>query len=351
MISASPALGPEPRRRRSFAIFVSETATVFSAPEASTSPSRAACASNGSAGGAMVRPVSSERSRADALGELRVGVQAGADGGPAERDLPDAFERVPHAGGALTHLRRVARELLAERHRHRVHQVRPAGLDDVVELRRLALERVRELLERRQEVVRQLLERREVDGGREDVVGGLAHVDVVVRVDVLARERGEHLVRVHVRGGAGAGLEDVDRKLVVELAGRDALGCGGDALGLVRVEEAELRVHPCRGTLDPAEPACDGCGDRLAGDREVGDRLAGLAAPELRVRLDVGHDAKRIEQGLGGLLRRRGGCGVRAGARGSRAPVSRWSTSAGPFRRGWRRWRCWRRSPPRPSRP
>ena len=42
----------------SLAIFVRETATVLSAPEASTSASRAACASNGSAGGRMVRPVS-----------------------------------------------------------------------------------------------------------------------------------------------------------------------------------------------------------------------------------------------------------------------------------------------------
>ena len=43
--------------RRSLAIFVSETATVFSAPDASTSASRAAVASNGSAGGRMRSPV------------------------------------------------------------------------------------------------------------------------------------------------------------------------------------------------------------------------------------------------------------------------------------------------------
>src|SRR5437763_1496112 len=61
LISASPARGPEPKRRRSFAIFVSETATVFSAPEASTSESRAAWASNGSAGAETTSPVSSVR--------------------------------------------------------------------------------------------------------------------------------------------------------------------------------------------------------------------------------------------------------------------------------------------------
>ena len=45
----------------SFATFVSETATVFRAPDASTIPSRAACASNGSAGPEIGSPVSSTR--------------------------------------------------------------------------------------------------------------------------------------------------------------------------------------------------------------------------------------------------------------------------------------------------
>ena len=61
-ISASPARGPEPISRRSLAIFVRLTATTLSAPEASTSPSRAACASNGSAGGEIWRPVSAASS-------------------------------------------------------------------------------------------------------------------------------------------------------------------------------------------------------------------------------------------------------------------------------------------------
>src|SRR5437762_171689 len=129
-ISARPARGPEPRKRRSFAIFVSETATTFSAPDASTSPSRAACDSNGSAGG---------------------------------------------------------------------------------------------LVERGEEVGHDAVERGEVHRRREDVVRALAHVDVVVRVDVFACERRDHLVRVHVGRRAGAGLEDVDRELIVELPVRDSL--------------------------------------------------------------------------------------------------------------------------------
>ena len=120
-----------------------------------------------------------------------------------------------------------------------------------------------------------------MDRGGEDVVRRLAHVHVVVRVDVVAGEGGDHLVRVHVRRGARAGLEDVDRELVVELAVGDAVGGGGDALGLVRVEQLELRVHARSGGLDPPEPARHGCRDRLAADREVLDGLARLRAPEL----------------------------------------------------------------------
>ena len=57
-ISPRPARGPEPIQRRSLEILVSDTATVFSAPDAATRPSRLACASNGSAGGRISRPVS-----------------------------------------------------------------------------------------------------------------------------------------------------------------------------------------------------------------------------------------------------------------------------------------------------
>ena len=85
----------------------------------------------------------------------------------------------------------------------------------------LLLERAGEAVHRRQQVVDGLVERGEVDGRGEDVVRGLAHVHVVVAVDALAGEVGDHLVRVHVRGGAGAGLEDVDRELLVVLAAAD----------------------------------------------------------------------------------------------------------------------------------
>ena len=118
-----PARGPEPISARSLAILVSETAMTFSAPDSSTSASRLPCASNGSSGGADLEPGRLGQLRAHRGGELRVGVEPGAGRGAAERDLRDLRQRVADPPGAEPHLRRVAAELLAERDRHRVHQV------------------------------------------------------------------------------------------------------------------------------------------------------------------------------------------------------------------------------------
>src|SRR5207248_6522248 len=75
---------------------------------------------------------------AHALGELGMRVQPGADRRAAERDLPEVRQRRADAVVALADLGGIAAELLAERYRHRVHQMRTPRLDDVVELRRLA---------------------------------------------------------------------------------------------------------------------------------------------------------------------------------------------------------------------
>src|SRR6266508_6593103 len=86
-----------------------------------------------------------------------------------------------------------------------------------------------------------------------------------------------------------AGLEAVDRELLVELAVRDACARIGDALGLVLVEEAELGVHERRGRLDAAEPARHGNRNRLSRDTKIGDCLGRLASPELPLGLGPGH--------------------------------------------------------------
>src|SRR6266542_637002 len=205
-ISASPARGPEPMKRRSLAIFVSETAAV-----ARRLRLEGVCRT------ADLQARLGAQLLAHACCELGVRVQARADGGAAERNLAEPRQRIAHALDPLPHLRRVAGELLAERHGDRVHPVRPPGLDHVVELLRLCLERGGELVEGGEQVVRDLAERGQMHSRGEDVVRRLPHVHVVVRVDIVAGKRGDHLVGVRVRRRSGPGLEDVDRKLVVEL--------------------------------------------------------------------------------------------------------------------------------------
>jgi hypothetical protein len=61
--------------------------------------------------------------------EFRPGVDAGADGGAALRQGSQARQHRLQARPAGIHLRRPAAELLADGERHRVHQMRAAGLD------------------------------------------------------------------------------------------------------------------------------------------------------------------------------------------------------------------------------
>ncbi len=232
---------------------------------------------------------------------------------------------------------------------------------------------------------------------------------MVVRVDVLAGERRDHLVRVHVRGGARAGLEDVDRELVVELAGGDPVGRGGDALGesassrpssaftraaaaLIRPSQrttgtgsARRRRESSRRPSRSRRPralrrrvahgsSLDGVDVARRSDRPLADPAAG--------RLGQRVDGAQPDTRTAGTRRGRcGGVGSGAYVRPHRSPrhssrsasdapcfvrrgrartrcrplervmPSRWSTSAGPSRRGSGRSRCSRRSRPRPSRP
>ena len=133
---------------------------------------------------------------------------------------------------------------------------------------------------------------REVDGGRERVVARLRGVDLVVRVHLppepAARERGDHLVDVHVRRGARPGLEDVDGELV-RRARRPPTSCAARGHGVrdVARQDAEVGVDPGRGRLDPRQCTHDGRVDPDAADREVLDGALGLRAVER-----VGRDAR-----------------------------------------------------------
>ena len=75
-------------------------------------------------------------------GIARVGVDAGADRGRAEIDLTEEARELVQPGDVLLHGGVEGVELLAERHRHRVLQLRAPHLEDVAELDRLLLQRV-----------------------------------------------------------------------------------------------------------------------------------------------------------------------------------------------------------------
>ena len=242
----------------------------------------------------------------DPAGVFGMGVEAGADGGAAERELVERGQRGLGAADAVGDLLDVTAELLAERERHGVHEVGAADLDDIVPSVGLGGERVVQVREGGQQVVSDLFGGGDGHRAGEDVVGGLRHVDVVVGMDrglgaAFAAERfdgdvGDDLVGVHVGLRAGAGLPDDEREVVVEFAVDDLLGGAADGVGDFGVELAELLVGGGGGVLDDAHGADDRARHALAADLEVLDRALGLCAPiavggDLDLAHGVGFDA------------------------------------------------------------
>jgi hypothetical protein len=102
----------------------------------------------------------------------------------------------------------------------------------------------------------------------------------------VARERSDHLVRIHVRRRPRARLEDVDRELVVVLSLGDRVAGRSDSLGQLGVQQPKAGVRARRRCLDPPEPPDDRHRHGLARHREVLDGLARLATPQRFVRHD-----------------------------------------------------------------
>ena len=132
--SARPARGPLPIQRRSVAHLYSDTATVRSAPDASTRASREPWASKWSRASLRGKPSSPASLAYNAGSKPRRGVQASAHGGPAERQLADPGQAGGQAFDAVLDSSCIAAQFLAERHRRGVHQVGPASLHHAGEL-------------------------------------------------------------------------------------------------------------------------------------------------------------------------------------------------------------------------
>jgi hypothetical protein len=136
---------------------------------------------------------------------------------------------------------------------------------------------------------------------RKAVVGRLAFVDVVVRVDRLLSAAfsgedlvcapGDYLVGVHVRLGARSGLPDDQGKLAVEIAASDLARRLLDHFGNLRVEPGNTCVNPRCGLLDETQRMNDLDRHLLARpEREILDRSLGLRAP-----ITIGGDLDRPE--------------------------------------------------------
>ena len=120
-------------------------------------------------------------------------------------------------------------ERLPERHGDGVLLLRASHLDDVPELLRLRAERLLEKVDGAGGVAGRQ-DDPDLDRRRVGVVRGLRAVHVVVRMQVLVLALAmpeqleaairDHLVGVHVGGGARATLDHVDDELVVQLRRR-----------------------------------------------------------------------------------------------------------------------------------
>ena len=175
---------------------------------------------------------------ADAAGELRMGVQPAAHRRAADGQFEHRFQRQAGPAGRAVQLPGETAELLAQRQGRGIDQVRAADLEDVLPLARLLGKRPAAIVQGRQQLLADAQGHGHVDRRGKNVVGALPHVHVVVRMNglrvgeaVAAAEFdgpiGDHLVDVHVGRGAGAGLKDIHRKLVVE-ASVGHLAAGGN---------------------------------------------------------------------------------------------------------------------------
>ena len=115
--------------------------------------------------------------------EINVGVDAGADGGAAKGQFAKVGFDFPEAVDAVLDLAGVTAEFLAEPDGRGVLQMRAADFQDVAESLRLGEQRGVQFIQRRNELVNDGVQGGEMNGGGDDVVAGLAAVDMVIGMD------------------------------------------------------------------------------------------------------------------------------------------------------------------------
>ena len=124
--------------------------------------------------------------------------------------------------------------------------MRSTNLDNVPKLFCFGVECALQFSERWHQMIFQLLGGADVNRRWDNVVARLSHVDVIIRVHQLARADlfagqlratvGDHFVCVRVGARARTGLENVERKMVVQFALDHFFGCLHDQGGALGVE-------------------------------------------------------------------------------------------------------------------
>ena len=126
--------------------------------------------------------------------------------------------------------------------------------------------------------------------GREDVVGRLAEIDVVVGMHqpcLAARPAeqfggaiGEHFVEVHVALRARAGLPHRQGELVRMRTGQHFIGSRNDCPGFFRIEQAQIAINDGAGALGRGQRHDDFVRNALGRNVKKQQRALRLRTPQ-----------------------------------------------------------------------
>ena len=221
-------------------------------------------------------------------GVLGRGVQTGPDGGGTQVHFQQQLLATLDGLDLFAQGHGEGMELLAQGHGDSILQLGTAHLQDALEFLGLGIEGCDQRFQGIQGGVG-AVDHGDAETGGVGVIGGLALVDVVVRVDDVVTsllqthdfqgDVGQHFVGVHVDGGTGAALIDIDRELVEAFAGIQHQITGFDDLvSNFGTYGAELTVGQCGGLLGQHH-ATDKFGNvrnLLSADLEVLDGAQGM---------------------------------------------------------------------------
>lgn len=226
-------------------------------------------------------------------------VDTGTDSRPANGEFTAAIQVGGDQLQAMVKHGGVAREFLAEGQRRGVLQVRTTIFDDVGKFFRLTVKRCLQLLEGREEMFFRFNHGHQMKSGRERVVRGLRHIDVIVRmhevffrdfslvaevtVDDFGGAIGDHFVHVHIGLRARARLPNGEREVAAELTLKNVLTGLSDGLVATFIELTKGEVRRSASLLQVGESLGDFLRHLFNTDREVVVTTLRLSTPVLGV--------------------------------------------------------------------